>query len=139
MRDEELAALIAAGQARALGRQGQESPRDEAEALTTLIARMRAAAAADPARQRDITLGEFLVDGARVPLQFVTQLKQLTRTEVAAMRFAGWGRANADVAVLLAISEGTVRTHLNSAIRKLDLDGMRALIALAGVLFFPLD
>lgn len=139
MNEEELAALIAAGQARSLGRQGVESTRDGAEVLTTLIARMREAAAADPARQREISLGEFLVDGARVPMQFVAQLQQLTRTEVAAMRFAGWGRANADIAVLLAISEGTVRTHLNSAIRKLDLDGMRALVALAGTLFFPLD
>ena len=139
MNEEELAALIAAGQARTLGRQGHDSTRDEADVLTALIARMREAAAADPARQRDIALGEFLVDGARVPLQFIAQLQQLTRTEVAAMRFAGWGRANADIAVLLAISEGTVRTHLNSAIRKLDIDGMRALVALAGTLFFPLD
>ncbi len=139
MKDEELAALIAAGQARALGRQVQESASDESDALAALVARMREAASADPARQREITLGEFIVDGARVPLQFIAQLQQLTRTEVAALRFAGWGRANSDIAVLLAISEGTVRTHLNSAIRKLDIDGMRALTALAGTLFFPLE
>ena len=107
--------------------------------LARLIEQMRAAAARDPARQRQIAVGEFLVDGARVPLSFVDPLQQLTRTEAAALRFAGWGRANADIASLLAVSEGTVRTHLNSAVRKLQLDGMRELIALGGLLFHSLD
>ena len=110
----------------------------EAE-LLALIQRMRAAAEKDPARQRDVTIGEFLVDGARVPLMLAGPLQQLTRTEAAALRFAGWGRSNADIATLLAISEGTARTHLNSAVRKLELDGMRELTALAGLLFHPLD
>lgn len=107
--------------------------------LAALIEQMREAAARDPARQRQVSVGEFLVDGARVPFSFVEPLQQLTRTEAAALRFAGWGRANADIATLLAISEGTARTHLNSAVRKLQLDGMRELIALGGLLFHSLD
>ena len=107
--------------------------------MLALLKQMREAARRDPARQRDINVGEFTVDGARVPLSLVEALNQLTRTEAAALRFAGWGRSNADIATLLSISEGTARTHLNSAVRKLDLDGMRGLIALAGLLFHPLS
>lgn len=107
--------------------------------MLALITRMREAARRDPARQRDVTIGEFTVDGARVPLSLVEPLQSLTRTEAAALRFAGWGRSNADIATLLAVSEGTARTHLNSAVRKLDVDGMRALVALAGLLFHPLN
>lgn len=107
--------------------------------LLTLLEQMRSAANRDPARARQVTVGEFLVDGARVPLSLATALQQLTRTEAAALRFAGWGRSNADIATLLAVSEGTARTHLNSAVNKLELDGMRGLVALAGLLFHPLD
>lgn len=107
--------------------------------LLTLLEQMRSAASRDPARARQVTVGEFLVDGARVPLSLVKALQQLTRTEAAALRFAGWGRSNADIATLLAVSEGTARTHLNSAVNKLEVDGMRALVALAGLLFHPLD
>lgn len=107
--------------------------------MLALVTRMREAARRDPARQRDVVIGEFTVDGARVPLSLIAPLESLTRTEAAVLRFAGWGRSNADIATLLAMSEGTARTHLNSAVRKLDLDGMRALIAVAGLLFLPLD
>lgn len=107
--------------------------------MLALVTRMRDAARRDPARQRDVAIGEFTVDGARVPLSLIAPLESLTRTEAAVLRFAGWGRSNADIATLLAMSEGTARTHLNSAVRKLDLDGMRALVALAGLLFHPLD
>ncbi len=120
----------------------QVSPRTGSEVdseLLALIEEMRSAAKRDPSRKREVTVGEFLVDGARVPLSLVDPLQQLTRTEAAALRFAGWGRSNADIATLLAISEGTARTHLNSAVRKLELDGMRGLVALAGLLFHPLD
>ncbi|WP_379553627.1 helix-turn-helix domain-containing protein [Qipengyuania sp. DGS5-3] len=113
-------------------------PQVDAE-LLALLEQMRSAAKRDPARQREVSVGEFLVDGARVPLSLVDGLQHLTRTEAAALRFAGWGRSNADIATLLAISEGTARTHLNSAVRKLELDGMRGLVALAGLLFHPLD
>jgi DNA-binding CsgD family transcriptional regulator len=118
--------------------QSPGEPAVDAE-LLTLLEQMRSAAGRDPARARQVTVGEFLVDGARVPLSLVTALQQLTRTEAAALRFAGWGRSNADIATLLAVSEGTARTHLNSAVNKLDLDGMRGLVALAGLLFHPLD
>ena len=138
MNEDDIAARIAAGQARGAGRPAP-SAGGETDVLIALIERMRKEAATHPAHLREVTVGEFLVDGARVPIQLVDPLQALTRTEAAALRFAGWGRANADIAVLLAISEGTVRTHFNSAIRKLELDGMRALIALAGTLFFPLD
>ena len=107
--------------------------------MLALVTRMREAARRDPARQRDVGIGEFTVDGARVPLSLIAPLQGLTRTEAAVLRFAGWGRSNADIATLLAMSEGTARTHLNSAVRKLELDGMRALVALAGLLFHPLD
>lgn len=116
----------------------RSEPAVDAE-LLSLLEQMRSAASRDPARQRQVTIGEFLVDGARVPLSLVQALQQLTRTEAAALRFAGWGRSNADIATLLAVSEGTARTHLNSAVNKLDLDGMRGLVALAGLLFHPLD
>ncbi len=120
---------------RASSRDGSEVDSE----LLALIEEMRSAAKRDPSRKREVTVGEFLVDGARVPLSLVDPLQQLTRTESAALRFAGWGRSNADIATLLAISEGTARTHLNSAVRKLELDGMRGLVALAGLLFHPLD
>jgi DNA-binding NarL/FixJ family response regulator len=107
--------------------------------MLALVTRMREAARRDPARQRNVMIGEFTVDGARVPLSLIAPLESLTRTEAAVLRFAGWGRSNADIATVLAMSEGTARTHLNSAVRKLDLDGMRALIAVAGLLFLPLD
>ncbi|MEM7688483.1 MAG: LuxR C-terminal-related transcriptional regulator [Pseudomonadota bacterium] len=107
--------------------------------LLTLITRMREAAQRDPARARDVEIGEFTVDGARVPLSLVEPLKALTRTEAAALRFAGWGRSNADIGTLLSIGEGTVRTHLSNAVRKLELDGMRQLVALGGLLFHSLD
>ena len=133
MNREEIEARQATGSAR----KAEAAPAD-AE-LLELLQRMRDAAGKDPARRRDVTIGEFLVDGSRVPLQMAGDLQQLTRTEAAALRFAGWGRSNADIATLLAISEGTARTHLNSAVRKLDCDGMRELIALGGLLFHPLD
>ena len=133
MNREEIEARQATGGAR----KAETAPAD-AE-LLELLQRMREAAGKDPARRRDVTIGEFLVDGSRVPLQLAGELQQLTRTEAAALRFAGWGRSNADIATLLAISEGTARTHLNSAVRKLDCDGMRELIALGGLLFHPLD
>lgn len=116
-----------------------DSARTTDAELIALIEKMRDVAARDPARQRQIAVGEFLVDGARVPLSLVDPLQQLTRAEAATLRFAGWGRANSDIATLLAISEGTARTHLNSAVRKLQLDGMRELIALGGLLFHSLE
>jgi DNA-binding NarL/FixJ family response regulator len=54
------------------------------------------------------------------------------------MRFLGWGRSNSDIASLLNIHENTVRTHLNNAIGKLEVDGSRGLACLAGLLFHPL-
>jgi DNA-binding NarL/FixJ family response regulator len=49
------------------------------------------------------------------------------------VRFLGWGRSNADIATLLLISDNTVRVHLSNVARKLELDGMRELAALAGL------
>jgi DNA-binding CsgD family transcriptional regulator len=87
----------------------------------------------------DMRVGEFLVDGARVPLSFVAGLQSLTRTEAAALRLLGWGRSNGDIGLMLGMNESTVRSHLNNAVSKLGLDGMRKLGCIAGLLFHPLD
>jgi DNA-binding NarL/FixJ family response regulator len=89
--------------------------------------------------KRDIVIGEFSVGGARVPVHHIPALQTLTRNEAAVLRFLGWGRANADIGTLLNMTENTVRTHMNNAIRKLELDGVRELNSLAGLLFLPLD
>lgn len=90
-------------------------------------------------RRADLRIGEFLVDGVRVPLSFIAGLQSLTRTEAAALRLLGWGRSNADIALLLGMNESTVRSHLNSAVTRLGVDGMRQLGGIAGLLFHPLD
>ena len=84
------------------------------------------------------TIGEFRIPRSRIPERHLHSIETLTKTEVAVMRFLGWGRANADIATLLAISENTVRVHLNNMCRKLELDGVRELNALAGLFFHPL-
>lgn len=91
------------------------------------------------AAEKLIVIGEFSVSAARVPATFLMGLQALTRGEAAALRMLGWGRANADIAMLLDCSENTIRTHLHNAIGKLDVDGMRELSTLAGLLFHPLD
>ncbi|MGK6325153.1 helix-turn-helix domain-containing protein [Sphingomonas sp. DT-51] len=106
--------------------------------LTRLIALLRQAETSRPARP-DVQIGEFTVEGVRVPLAFVSGLQSLTRTEAATLRLLGWGRSNADIALLLGINESTVRSHCNNAVAKLQVDGMRKLGCLAGLLFHPLD
>lgn len=91
------------------------------------------------AAQEDVPVGEFRIPASRVPDRHRDGVGTLTKTEVAVMRFLGWGRANADIATLLVISENTVRVHLNNMCRKLELDGVRELNALAGLLFHPLS
>lgn len=90
------------------------------------------------AAEEDVPVGEFRIPRSRVPERHLGGVGALTKTEVAVMRFLGWGRANADIATLLVISENTVRVHLNNMCRKLELDGVRELNALAGLLFHPL-
>ena len=90
-------------------------------------------------RQADARAAEFRIPRSRVPERHSQAIGTLTRTEVAVLRFLGWGRANADIATLLVISENTVRVHLNNMCRKLELDGVRELNALAGLLFHPLS
>ncbi len=107
--------------------------------LLRLINLIRQTEAESKAAEKTIVIGEFSVTAARVPETFIGQLPGLTRTEAAVMRMLGWGRANQDIAMLLDSNENTVRTHMNNIIRKLDLDGMRELITLAGLLFHPLD
>ncbi len=106
--------------------------------LVRLIELLRRTEQADQKRP-DVRVGEFLVDAARVPLSLVAGLRTLTRTEAASMRLLGWGRSNADIGMLLGINETTVRSHLNSAVVRLELDGMRQLGGVAGLLFHPLD
>lgn len=107
--------------------------------LGRLLSILRAAEASRPDRRQDVLVGEFLVEGWRVPPNLVEPLRQLTRTEAAVMRFMGWGRANPDIATLLNINDNTVRTHMTNAIRKLDVDGARGLNSVAGLLFHPID
>lgn len=127
-----------------LNRPGAGQRRDEGgspdtEALRRLIEEMRRADALDPDRRPDVRIGEFTVEGARVPLSLVAPLQTLTRMEAAVMRFLGWGRANGDIGLLLHVNESTVRTHLNNAVQKLELDGVRQLNCVAGLLFHPID
>lgn len=107
------------------------------DSLAHLIADLRAREAERDATRREVQLGEFIVEGWRVPHDRVDALQTLSRTEVAVMRFLGWGRSNREIASLLNIHENTVRTHLNNAIGKLDVDGSRGLACMAGLLFHP--
>ncbi len=140
--------LAAAGGAAVPARQPLVSPppgalpgegvTDTAE-LARLVGMLRASEAASIATRRDIVIGEFTVSGPRVPEHHIGVLQHLTRNEAAVLRFLGWGRANADIATLLDMTEATVRTHMNNAIKKLELDGVRELNSLAGLLFLPTD
>jgi DNA-binding NarL/FixJ family response regulator len=107
--------------------------------LAELIAQIKAREEERDATRRELQLGEFLVEGWRVPADRIAALQSLSRTEVAVMRFLGWGRSNKDIASLLNIHENTVRTHLNNAIGKLDVDGSRGLACLSGLLFHPVE
>ena len=107
----------------------------------------RLAAIADLLRKADalpgaaapVAIGEHMVEAARVPKRHRASLLRLTPMELTCIRFLGWGRSNADIATLLLISDNTVRVHLSNVARKLELDGMRELAALAGMLFYPAD
>ena len=119
-----------------------ETRRDAApdtQELARLVEQLREAEARREAHAREILIGEFTVAGWRVPLLHIAGLQTLTRNEAAVLRFLGWGRANGDIGTLLNMTENTVRTHMNNAIRKLDLDGVRELNSLAGLLFLPLE
>jgi DNA-binding NarL/FixJ family response regulator len=107
--------------------------------LARLVEQLREAEARREAHAREILIGELTVAGWRVPLLHIAGLQTLTRNEAAVMRFLGWGRANGDIGTLLNMTENTVRTHMNNAIRKLELDGVRELNSLAGLLFLPLE
>ena len=111
----------------------------DAEELARLVEMLRESEARREAHLREITIGEFIVVGWRVPLLHLAGLQTLTRNEAAVLRFLGWGRANGDIGTLLNMTENTVRTHMNNAIRKLDLDGVRELNSLARLLFLPLE
>lgn len=91
------------------------------------------------AAAEDVPIGEFRIPASRIPERHRQAIGTLTKTEVAVLRYLGWGRANADIATLLVISENTVRVHLNNMCRKLELDGVRELNALAGLLFHPMN
>ncbi|WP_420146465.1 response regulator transcription factor [Sphingobium sp.] len=101
----------------------------EEERLRELIRLLRQADAC--AGQEDVPAAQYRIPASRFPERHRTGVGTLTKTEVAVMRFLGWGRANADIATLLVISENTVRVHRNNMCRKLELDGVRELNALA--------
>lgn len=105
--------------------------------LAAIAELLRQADLAIPATPQTVAIGEHMIAAARVPGRHREALMRLTPTELTCLRFMGWGRSNADIATLLLISENTVRVHLANVARKLELDGMRELAALAGVLFYP--
>lgn len=111
----------------------------DTDELLRLVALIKQAEAGSGAAERMIVIGEFSVVATRVPHTFIGGLQALTRAEASVLRMLGWGRANSDIAMLLDSNENTVRTHMNNVIRKLELDGMRDLISLAGLLFHSLD
>jgi DNA-binding NarL/FixJ family response regulator len=115
-----------------------EGVRDTDE-LLRLVALIKQAEASSGDAEKMIVIGEFSVTASRVPETFIAGLQALTRAEASVLRMLGWGRANNDIAMLLDSNENTVRTHMNNVIRKLELDGMRELISLAGLLFHALD
>ncbi len=115
-----------------------EGVTDTAE-LLRLINMIRQAEATTQVAEKLIVIGEFSVPAARVPETYVDCMSSLSRMEAAVLRMLGWGRSNQDIAMLLDSTENTVRTHMNNTIKKLNLDGMRELITLAGLLFHPLD
>lgn len=114
------------------------SPMTEEERLAA-IAELLRKADATPGAAAPAALGEHMVEAARVPARHRDALLKLTPMEITCIRFLGWGRSNADIATLLLIAENTVRVHLSNVTRKLELDGMRELAALAGMLFYPSD
>ena len=107
--------------------------------LARLLSLIRQTEAQENTVARSIVIGEFSVLAARVPHSFIPALQALSRNEAAVMRFLGWGRSNPDIGMLMNCNETTVRSHMNNAIRKLQVDGMRELNSIAGLLFHPLD
>jgi DNA-binding NarL/FixJ family response regulator len=113
--------------------------RQDEDGRLAAIAELLRRADAMPAASPPVPLGEHMVEAARIPRRHREALLKLTPMELTTIRFLGWGRSNGDIATLLLISENTVRVHLANVCRKLDLDGMRELGALAGMLFYPAD
>ena len=113
-------------------------PMTEDERLAAIAELLRKADAMPGAPER-VALGEHMIEAARVPKRHRETLLKLTPTEITCIRFLGWGRSNGDIATLLLMAENTVRVHLSNVARKLELDGMRELAALAGLLFYPSD
>ncbi|MDP5279620.1 helix-turn-helix transcriptional regulator [Sphingomonas sp. DG1-23] len=114
------------------------APMTEDERLAAIAELLRKADAMPGAPER-VALGEHMIEAARVPRRHREALLRLTPTEITCIRFLGWGRSNGDIATLLLMAENTVRVHLSNVARKLELDGMRELAALAGLLFYPSD
>lgn len=113
-------------------------PPDEEQRLQAIADLLRRADAL-PGAPAPVAIGEHMVEAARVPKRHQAALLKLTPTELTCIRFLGWGRSNGDIATLLLMAENTVRVHLSNVARKLELDGMRELAALAGLLFYPSD
>lgn len=107
--------------------------------LARLLSLIRQTEAIEGTAQRSIVIGEFSVLGNRVPANLIGALQTLSRNEAAVLRFLGWGRSNTDIAMLMNCNDATVRTHMNNAIRKLEMDGVRELNSVAGLLFHPVD
>lgn len=113
-------------------------PMSEEERLAAIAELLRKADSLPGAPER-LALGDHMIEAARVPKRHRAALLRLTPTEITCIRFLGWGRSNSDIATLMLMAENTVRVHLSNVARKLELDGMRELAALAGLLFYPAD
>jgi DNA-binding NarL/FixJ family response regulator len=114
------------------------APMLEDERLSAIAELLRKADAL-PGAPAPVAIGEHMIEAARVPQRHREALLKLTPMELTVIRFLGWGRSNGDIATLLLIAENTVRVHLSNVCRKLELDGMRELAALAGLLFYPAE
>ncbi len=121
-----------------VGESAGDGVTDTAE-LMRLVTLIKQAEAESQITQRIVIIGEFSVEGTRVPIPMISAFQGITKVEAAVMRAVGWGRSNADIATLLNANENTVRTHMNNVIKRLELDGMREYVTLAGLLFHPLD
>jgi DNA-binding NarL/FixJ family response regulator len=132
-----LAKTVSGGQAAGAQIAG-DGVTDVAE-LARLLGLIRQTEAVEGTAQRSIVIGEFSVLGNRVPESLIGALQSLSRNEAAVLRFLGWGRSNTDIAMLMNCNDATVRTHMNNAIRKLEMDGVRELNSVAGLLFHPVD